>query len=172
MISGFILLNVCAVVFTNSNSAFPLQPVIQRLLLPYARFTRIMQRWSLFCPEPRRYVGKYFFEISFKDHSVRQWHRPDSPKWGYFERHIASHWQKFDTASNHMQDRRLWPDIAQWVKRRFWSAGNPPETIRLVYSIAPTPPPNEHGSAEPAPSAFVFRDHVIFTYSVARGEFL
>ncbi len=172
-ISAFIVFTVLAVVLTN-NSEFAVNNAILKPVMTlfdsYARWTRLEQRWSLFSPEPRRYIVQYVFHIRFRDGSTTVWQRPAPPKWGFFARYYVSDWQKFDTASNRMEDPALWPDLATWVARQFPNSKNPPVEIQLVARLADTPAPSANGSAWPASEAFHFRVQPIFTFDAVSGQ--
>ena len=58
-ISLFIVWNICAILLTNTSAGIGWD--VQKIFLPYAKLTRIMQRWSLFAPEPRRYFHEFPF---------------------------------------------------------------------------------------------------------------
>jgi hypothetical protein len=163
LITIFILWNMGAVLFTNNQSAF-LPRFLSAPFDGYARLTRVMQRWSLFAPEPRRYIGLYFFRIQFKDRSIQDWQRPLPPNWDYFERQHAYNWQKFDLASNHMEDIHFWPDLAAWIERKFHDDHNPVAQIQLFHRVAETPPPETSNN-------FKFSDKNIFTYSTETKQF-
>jgi hypothetical protein len=164
-VSAFIVWNIAVILLTNSQTFIPPMAVMTALL-PYARATRLMQRWALFCPEPRRFFSQYFFEVTFKDGTQTHWSRPESPNWDFFGRHHASNWQKFDTASNHMEDPRFRADLAAWVAGHLANEANPPERIVLIHHIAPVPPPPAGASAPGAGT-----DIPIFDYAVTTREF-
>ena len=171
LISVFVLWNSAAILLTNSQSSF-ISWSDQKWFLPYARLTRVMQRWALFSPEPRRYVHNYYFNIEFKNGTTTRWQRPYPPNCDYFERQHAYNWQKYDTASNHMEDQRLWPDLGAWIGNQFQSDVNPPVRIQLFRHAADTPPPNETGYALHDSSEFSFVDGLIFTYFPEKKSFL
>ena len=162
LLSLFIVFIIGAVLTTNSQIQI-LPYSITRVFIPFARWTRLMQRWSLFCPEPRRYSGLYKFEITLSDGTIREWQRPLPPNWNPVERLRAYNWQKFDTAANHMEDRWIWPDLVLWIAEKYKSEKNPPVRIRLLHEIADTPPPGEPAS----PS----HQTVVFDYSVVTKAF-
>jgi len=139
------------------------------VFLPYARFTRVMQRWSLFCPEPRRYVSSYYFVATYRDGSTRRWQRPFPPHWGYIARLHSANWQKFDSASHHMEDRQLWPDLARWASSKLASPGEgAPIQLQLFRHFAVTPPPNPTGEVQHDAKDFQFIERPIFTYFPAQ----
>ena len=169
VISLFIVWNVFVITLTNTQTMIAPWSVV-RLFVPYARLTRVMQRWALFSPEPRRYVHSYFFRIRFKNGMETKWQRPYPPRWGFFARHHSSHWQKFDTASNHMEDSQLWPDLAAWIGRKFANPENPPVEIQLIRHSADIPPPSPSGNVMAPASTLVFKDRVVFDYFPETGE--
>jgi len=167
-ISLFILLNIATVLLTNTQSAFVPADYVRPLEI-YGRYTRLLQRWSLFSPEPRRFVQLFFFEILYRDGSKSTWERPMPEVSGFFQREHAYNWQKIDTASNHLEDQHLWPDLGRWAARKFWDEKNPPQTVRLVRRIAAISPPLEDGVWRETRD-LKFTEQVVFTYDVASGE--
>jgi len=169
LISAFILLNILTATLTNTQGNWvPLS--ISSPLLVYGRWTRLLQRWSLFSPEPRRYTQSFHFEITFRDGTKKLWERPYPPLWDFFERHHAYHWQKLDTASNHFEDPHLWPDYAHWVQREFSNDRNPPTEIRLIRKAAEIDAPAQTGYIWHEPSELNFIEQTLFTYDVATQE--
>lgn len=136
----------------------------------YGRWTRLLQRWSLFSPEPRRFMQSYFFEVTFRDQTKTRWQRPYPPSWDFFARHHAYNWQKLDTASNHMEDPQLWDDYAHWAQKKFWSDRNPPTEIRLIRRAAEILPPKDNGAIWHNLEDFHFLEQELFTYDVATQE--
>jgi hypothetical protein len=169
LITIFIIWNIAAILVTNSQY-FLLPPSIVSIFTPYARLTRIMQRWALFCPEPERYISSYYFEITFHDGTKTRWERPYPPNWDPIERYHAYNWQKFDTESKHMEDRLFWPGLADWMRRKYWNEKNPPKKIQLFNRVADVPPPNKTGHVTSEPKEFKYNDKLLFAYNVDEGE--
>jgi hypothetical protein len=166
-ISAFIVWNGLVVLLTNCQE-IRVPPTLLAILEPYARATRLMQRWSLFCPEPRRYSAQYAFEITRRDGSRTRWSRPLPPQWGFFARHHASNWQKLDSASNRMETPFFWPGLARWAEREFRDDSNPPTQISLYKLVTQTPPPGPDGAFWQIGGEK--RELKVFDYWVATGE--
>jgi hypothetical protein len=157
--------NFTVIIFTNS--IVPWSWGFQNLLRQYGVVTRVMQRWSLFCPEPRRFDKSYYFVVTFKDGTKTTWRRPYPPNWDFWERWNAYNWQKFDLAGFSLDNENLWPDVSEWMKRKFWSDTNPPAQVDLFVLIIPVLPPQTSGYVQHESSERQVQTHHLFTYLVA-----
>lgn len=143
LISVFIFWNIFAIlVGKNFEGTWA-----SRVVMPYLKWTRLLQEWSLFVPAPKTYAIWYHAEITLDDGTQIIWKRPRSPNWNFFERHEVYHYQKWDLATQQLDSHRgLWLDLAEFLERGYLSAGLKPRSMRWVRSTAPRPPPAQTGS--------------------------
>jgi hypothetical protein len=166
LISVFILFNLIAIPVGSTRPRAE-QNVLQRLVLPYLRWTRLLQNWPLFVPSPRQNAIKYHVDIVFKDGHTATWQRPYPPNWDFFARHLSYSFQKWDLAANYLDEKGpLQRDLANYIQRLYWSDSNPPVTITLIRAMAKWPPPNETGYVRSDERMLQWTDHVVFTYHV------
>lgn len=169
LISAFILFNIAAIPFSTSRPVRD-QNIFQRIFMPYLVWTRLNQHWPLFVPTPRQYAKRYRVDITFQSGRVATWRRPYPPNWDFFERHLAYNFQKWDLASNYLDQRGpLWVDLAEYIQNLYSDPGNPPIVISLVRETADWMPPNETGFVfhENEINHLHWRDQRVFAYHVA-----
>jgi hypothetical protein len=171
-ITVFILFNVIAILIGSTAPPAQQNP-FQRFVLPYLRWTRLLQSWPLFVPAPRKYAMKYRVEVQFQDGSTQTWRRPYPPNWDFFARHLAYNFQKWDLAANYLESNdNLRLDLAHYVERIYCpgdgltNATNPCQTIRLIRSNANWPPPKESGWVGGEESDLHWIDRTLFVYNV------
>jgi hypothetical protein len=170
VISIFIIFNALASVIPPIKSRSQ-QNVVERFFYPYALWTRTLQEWSLFTPNPRTSIVYYKYEIQFKNGEKKDWVRPYPENWAFFQRHLAYNWQKFDLAGHNLDRPTLYPDVADYVSRRFQNESNPPTTVKLFREEAPLPPPKPSGDAWPLQNELHWTAISLFTYDVAEKTF-
>jgi hypothetical protein len=170
LINAFIIFNIFAISIGSSHLIEI--PVAKKFFFPYLRWTRLLQGWLLFVPEPRRFALQYKIELQFKDGSQKIWMRPYPPNWDFFERHLSYQFQKFDLASNYLETydfvRR---DYCEFVMRLHWSETNPPTTVSLIRSQASWPEPNSDLPLQYDESKLQWRNMLVQSYKV-NGEHL
>jgi hypothetical protein len=169
LITAFILFNVIAIPFSTSVPKGE-QNFGQRIFMPYLVWTRLNQHWPLFVPTPRQYAKRYRVDVEFRSGRTVSWRRPYPPNWDFFERHLSYSFQKWDLASNYLDQKGpLWNDLESYVQRLYWDDANPPIIVSLVRETADWMPPNETGYAfhEDEQEHLQWRDRRLFTYHVA-----
>jgi hypothetical protein len=171
IISFFIIFNIIASVIAPIKPRSEQNPV-EKFFYGYALWTRLLQEWSLFTPNPRKSIVYYKYEIEFKDGRKNFWVRPYPENWAFFQRHLAYNWQKFDLAGHNLDRPDLYEDVADFISRKFSNDQNPPKTVRLYREEAPLPPPKPSGDAWPTEREIHWRDVLLFTYSVAEKRFI
>lgn len=171
LISFFIIFNILAILIGASKPESQLNP-IQKFFNPYLVWTRLLQQWKLFVPDPRTAMVKYSVDITFKDGRMITWQRPYPPNWDFFERHLAYNFQKWDLATDYIEEKGLlWPDLAHFIEYRFRDEKNPPEIITFIRTKAKIPDPNPIGYVMHDPSEFEWGRFIVFTYHVSTGKF-
>ncbi len=170
IISLFIILNILTAMIVPIKSRSD-QNVLQRFFYPYALWTRLLQDWSLFTPNPRAKHIYYRFDVYFRDGAKTTWIRPYSENWDFFQRHLAYNWQKLDLAGHNLDKPFLYPDIADFIKRKFWSDANPPSKIILNRVEASWSEPRTVGFVGPILEGMYYHDRVMFTYFVSEDKF-
>jgi hypothetical protein len=171
VISLFIIFNCLASVIAPVKPRSE-QNAIQRFFYDYALWTRLLQEWSLFTPNPRKFIVYYRFQIEMQNGQKIDWVRPYPENWDFFQRHLAYNWQKFDLAGHNLDRPDLYPDVADYMSRKFANDSNPPHTIKLFREEASIPPPKPTGDAWPTKDELHFMDVPLFTYVVADKKFL
>ncbi len=173
LISVFIIFNIVAISFGSSKPVAE-QSFITKLVNPYLVWTRLLQNWYLFAPEPRRYLVKYRAEITFRNHAMTVWERPYPPKWDFFARHLSYQFQKWDTGSFNLEkpliSNLLWLDLSHYLEKLYANPANPPDHIYYFRSRAAVPPPNESGYVEPDFSHLKWIDDRVHVYTVTDGK--
>jgi hypothetical protein len=173
LISAFIIFNIVAIGFGSSRPVAE-QSLITRFVNPYLVWTRLLQNWPLFAPEPRRFIVKYRAEITFRNHAMTVWERPYPPDWDFFARHLSYQFQKWDTGSNNLEkpiiSDFLWLDFAHYLEKLYANPANPPDHITFFRSRAAVPPPNETGYAQPDFSHPQWIDDRVHLYTVKDGK--
>jgi hypothetical protein len=170
VISAFIIFNIVAIGF-GSTAPISEQNFLEKIFTPYLVWTRLLQNWRLFVPTPRKFLINYQAEITFKDGTQKTWKRPYPPHWDFFPRHLAYQFQKWDLASNYLEQpvlsSLLWADLAGYLTRIYDSPSNPPEKIEFFRSRADIPPPLETGYVQPDLAHVHWDDQLIHTYFVS-----
>ena len=66
-------------------------------------------------------------------------------------------------------NRLLWQDLSTFLERAYRDDANPPQTITLIRSEAPIPPPIERGyvGLDHEDQELVWQDRPVFIYSVS-----
>jgi hypothetical protein len=152
IITCFIVFNITAIASGTTRPPTQ-QNIAQKFFEPYLVWTRLKQGWALFAPTPRRYIKKYYAEITFHDGRKTTWQRPYPPNWDFFERHLGYQFQKWDLAANYLEEpgysNLLLADWGDYLARLFANASNPPEKIDFYRTREDMPPPNPTGYVEP-----------------------
>src|SRR5438067_269077 len=99
IISFLIVAHIIAILL-GSSRLVPTPSSVQSFFHPYLWWTRLEQDWKLFVPTPRIFSIRYHVDIDFKNGKHIRWQRPYPPKWGFFQRMLCYHFQKWDLASN------------------------------------------------------------------------
>jgi hypothetical protein len=169
VISAFIIFNIVAISF-GSTAPVSQQGPVERFFTPYLVWTRLLQNWRLFVPTPKKFFMNYHAEITFKDGTKKNWQRPYPPNWDFFPRHLAYQFQKWDLASNYLEQpglsSLLWEDLGSYLTRIYNDPANPPEKIEFFRSRADIPPPLETGYAQPDLSQLQWQTQLVHTYTV------
>jgi hypothetical protein len=164
--NAFILFNLSAVLL-GSSKMYTTPLIVRQFYFPYLRWTRLLQGWLLFTPEPRRYSLKYEIEIIYENNHRVAWQRPYPPKWDFFERHLSYNFQKFDLAADYLvTDKDVRYDYCSYVLRLHWSDINPPQVVRLLTYRAEWPEPNSDGPLEYDETKLTWIRHVMASYNV------
>lgn len=174
LISVFVFWNIFAVlVGKNFEGTWA-----SRLVMPYLVWTRLLQQWNLFVPDPRKEAIRYRAEVEMEDGQVIQWQRPYPPNWDFFERHLVYHFQKWDLATQQLdQYPGLWLDLAEFLERGYRRTGYQPRVIRWLRSTAKRPPPPASGpvflgSPLERDSRLEWVDRVVFIYDYRTRRFV
>jgi hypothetical protein len=166
-INTFIIFNILAILLgTSSIWTTPFRPLFN----PYLHWTRLSQSWVLFGPEPDKVAKRYRVDIDFKDGAKTSWHRPYSPNWDFFERHLAYNFQKHDLSARYLERidtcRR---DFVDYVLRLHHNADNPPVRLTLVRSTAGWPKPTAERDLVYDAEKLTWKDVTIESYVVENG---
>lgn len=150
LLSAWIVCNAIPIVYCSDRNLGPLDPAA-RAFSPWLRWTRLLQHWGLFTPEPVKRVTRYRVEIQFADGQRVLWTRPYPPNWDFFERHLSYAYSKWDLKTGDLRDQELlWPDLANYLADLYWDYGRaPPRRFELIRSQAPLPPPPAEGDVYP-----------------------
>jgi hypothetical protein len=155
----------------SSLRPLPAHNPVTRGLLYYVNALRIMQRWELFVPEPRRMATEYRVDIKFAK-GTGVWKRTQPVKWDFFQRHEAYNFQKWDLAGHHLDTpSQLYRDLARYIMKRYdRDPANPMLSLQLVRAQADWPPPRESGWVGGEVADLQWKDRVLFTYYVKDGK--
>ena len=168
LISAFIIFNIVGILVGQAFNNGP----IGKFYSPYLVRTRLLQRWNLFSPSPGKFARKYRVDITFQDGAKASWKRPYPPNWGFFERHLAYHFQKWDLSGDRLEEKGiLWPDLSAFIQRLYWNDQNPPVLIELIREQAPVLPPHETGYAMHDESELSWTDYLVFKYFIREKRF-
>lgn len=171
IISILIIFNITAALVAPIRPR-NLQSPIEKFFYPYALWTRILQEWSLFSPNPRKEYVYYKFVITFKDGKKKTWVRPYPENWNFFQRHLAYNWQKLDLAGHNLDRNVLYKDFADYLKKKFWDETNPPQMIELYRAESKWSDPKPEGYVGPDLENMFWRDVQLFVYNVGEDKFL
>jgi len=169
-ISTFIIFNVLAILIAPVKTVKD-QNLIQKPFYYYALWTRLLQRWNLFAPDPRKDATYYRVEVTFNDFSQYMWRRPYPTNWGFFYRHLCYNWQKYDLAVTHMEYPQFWDDIVNFIAHQDFIT-KPIKRIRLSKMKSPWPPPKLEGYAFTEVKDLIWQDVTVFVYDFENKKYL
>jgi hypothetical protein len=146
---------------------------IKWFLSNYVYGMRIRQYWALFSPEPRQHAVRYSALILFKNGQTETWRRPYPPKWGFFERHLAYNFQKWDLVTNNLDFKSgLWDSLVQYLINEYQTPSNPVVEIQFIRSFAPWPKPNPSGYVGGNTEDLKWKNRVLFIYDAKDQHYL
>jgi hypothetical protein len=167
LISGFIALNLFAIVSWCVPLDSPLLSACRSLSRPYLVWTGLFQKWDMFAPDPSKlncYLGA---QIAFRDGRTALWTFPRMENLGIIDKYFKERYRKYANDNLRLDgDAPAWPDAARYIARVNYSPSNPPVSVNLVRYWSIVPPPTATGAYEPGP----WQQYMFFHYSVAPGD--
>jgi hypothetical protein len=146
---------------------------LKSLLGNYVYGMRIRQYWALFSPEPRQTAVHYSALIVFRDQRTVLWRRPYPPRWGFFARHLAYNFQKWDLVTNNLDFKSgLWDSLVHYLMKQYQDPANPIIEIQFTRSYAPWPKPNPVGYVGGEAEDLKWIDQVLFKYDTREQRYL
>lgn len=169
IISAFIILQTITII--QPTKTFENQSAAQKPFYIFGLWTRTLQTWNLFAPEPRRYASYYQVEVMYNDFTKYMWRRPYPTNWGFFYRHLCYNWQKYDLAATHMEMPIVWDDIVNFIVRQDFVTKSI-KRVRLSKMVAPWPPPKSSGYVFTEVEDLHWTDSTIFVYDLEQKKYL
>lgn len=117
--------------------ASPMQTRLNRLVSPISHAFNLSQNWKLFSPDLREINFCSYALIEFEDHTTKLYEFPRLEEMSGFEAYRRQKLCKLFQDSMPWPDFSLfWPDVARFVARANYDAGepsNPPVQVSLAY---------------------------------------
>jgi hypothetical protein len=111
------------------------------MLTPVATASGLMQRWTMYAPDPIERSELVDVHVTMADGSDRVWAmREDHPVVGQFSWY---RWQKLKEQAIRQPDIR--PGIAHWVVRRLTGPSEHPVRVQMIFRAQERPAPGKSG---------------------------
>lgn len=162
-ISAFIVFYLLVIITEALSNETFLRP-LRQAIKPVVRYPGLWQTFAVFSPEPRKNNMYGDALVRFADGSTEIWQYPRPELMTQWERLQKERYRKlFYDHAYFDNERMLWPDMANFIARKYQEEGKYPSEITLRRHWAEIPQP-ERGVGQPLPSTYYTEDMATFRF--------